>query len=480
MLKRAPQAGRAHRHGATVEIVELRESRAQEADKRKLEEAIALANVIPDGSTIVVLEEYGESLDSASLAEQASRLGRCRTAGGHLRHRRPGRSGGQPARSAPKLRLAFGAATWPHQMVRIMLLEQLYRAATILSGHPYHRDLAHDGKKAAQKVPHCYVALRPATAESGVDERNAISPIRSAPNAVNRVGRQSRLSERRSRAAVAQALKPSIRATRRQHPEPGRTRSSATWSLRPPAPSRREATEAQASCKQEIAELGENRAALNKQLIDTAGRIRDVEGRIAATEDRVEAARRQRARHRGNRWNGRRAIIAEVLAALQRIGPPAAAGACVVRPDDALQIGPHRDRCSARCCRKCAARPKALIGELTALVKVAQRTSPTERTQLTADLDVDCPTISERMALLVDERPQTADRNREGAGRPAPTCRRIWRRQVDNLKDLDRQDSNRASTRARARGQEPPDRRTTPKPAPKAGQIWPLSRIRAV
>jgi 23S rRNA (pseudouridine1915-N3)-methyltransferase len=42
-------------------------------------------------------------------------------------------------RGQAKLKLAFGAATWPHQLVRVMLLEQLYRAGTILAGHPYHR-----------------------------------------------------------------------------------------------------------------------------------------------------------------------------------------------------------------------------------------------------------------------------------------------------------------------------------------------------
>jgi 23S rRNA (pseudouridine1915-N3)-methyltransferase len=42
-------------------------------------------------------------------------------------------------REKNRLTLAFGAATWPHQLVRIMLLEQIYRAATLLAGHPYHR-----------------------------------------------------------------------------------------------------------------------------------------------------------------------------------------------------------------------------------------------------------------------------------------------------------------------------------------------------
>ncbi len=44
-----------------------------------------------------------------------------------------------PLRAEADLVLSFGAMTWPHQLVRVMAMEQLYRAVTILSGHPYHR-----------------------------------------------------------------------------------------------------------------------------------------------------------------------------------------------------------------------------------------------------------------------------------------------------------------------------------------------------
>jgi 23S rRNA (pseudouridine1915-N3)-methyltransferase len=135
--KRAADAGRGVGFRG-VEIVEIRESKARETDKRMLEESIALANVIPDGAVTIVLDERGESLDSVGLAD---RIKRWRDAG------RPGAvfviggadGLGGSLRERADLRLAFGAATWPHQLVRIMLLEQVYRAATLLAGHPYHR-----------------------------------------------------------------------------------------------------------------------------------------------------------------------------------------------------------------------------------------------------------------------------------------------------------------------------------------------------
>ena len=121
-----------------IEVVEIRESRAENAERRRVEESIAIANVIPERATIVVLDERGENLGSPALA---TLLGKWRA------EDRPavcfvigGADGLAPSLSGrAQLRLAFGAATWPHQLARIMLLEQLYRAGTILAGHPYHR-----------------------------------------------------------------------------------------------------------------------------------------------------------------------------------------------------------------------------------------------------------------------------------------------------------------------------------------------------
>jgi 23S rRNA (pseudouridine1915-N3)-methyltransferase len=135
--KRAETAGRPLGLRA-IEIVEIRESRAQDAERRRTEESIALANVIPEDGMVVILDQRGENLDSASLATllQRWRTENCPSVAFII----GGADGLAPSfAQRATLRLAFGAATWPHQLMRIMLLEQLYRAGTILAGHPYHR-----------------------------------------------------------------------------------------------------------------------------------------------------------------------------------------------------------------------------------------------------------------------------------------------------------------------------------------------------
>jgi 23S rRNA (pseudouridine1915-N3)-methyltransferase len=121
-----------------IEVVEIRESRAQDAERRRTEESIAIANVIPERATIVILDERGKPLDSAAFAAlMRDWRAEDRPAVSFIIGGADGLAASLRGRAT--LTLAFGAATWPHQLVRIMLLEQLYRAATILAGHPYHR-----------------------------------------------------------------------------------------------------------------------------------------------------------------------------------------------------------------------------------------------------------------------------------------------------------------------------------------------------
>jgi 23S rRNA (pseudouridine1915-N3)-methyltransferase len=121
-----------------LEIHEISESRARDAATRMAEEAAAISVLIPQKYVLVALDERGKSIDSASFAQH---LGRFRDEGGENTIFTIGGADGlsPDLRRKAKLTIAFGAATWPHQMVRVMLLEQIYRAATILAGHPYHR-----------------------------------------------------------------------------------------------------------------------------------------------------------------------------------------------------------------------------------------------------------------------------------------------------------------------------------------------------
>lgn len=122
----------------SLEIHEIPESRAREAAARMADEAAAISALIPDRSSIIALDERGETIDSASFARH---LGRWRDESVPTAVFLIGGADGlsPELRRKVKLSVAFGKATWPHQMVRVMLLEQIYRAATILSGHPYHR-----------------------------------------------------------------------------------------------------------------------------------------------------------------------------------------------------------------------------------------------------------------------------------------------------------------------------------------------------
>ena len=122
---------------AGLDIVELPESRARREEDRRAEEAAALLDRA-GSSWLVVFDEHGRSPTSEAFAE---RIRTWRDEGC------PGLAcviGGPDGLDPEVLRRArlvvsFGALTMPHQIVRALVAEQVYRALTIIAGHPYHR-----------------------------------------------------------------------------------------------------------------------------------------------------------------------------------------------------------------------------------------------------------------------------------------------------------------------------------------------------
>jgi 23S rRNA (pseudouridine1915-N3)-methyltransferase len=121
------------------DIFEVKESRARDAERRMTEETIALTDALPAGAIKVVMDSRGQNATSDTFAQ---RIRGWRDGGGQVIGFLIGGADGLPASllDDADMILAFGSATWPHQLVRIMLMEQIYRMTTILSGHPYHRD----------------------------------------------------------------------------------------------------------------------------------------------------------------------------------------------------------------------------------------------------------------------------------------------------------------------------------------------------
>ena len=120
------------------DILEVDESRARSVPERRRDEAAALFGKLLRGSQVFVFDETGRNFTSPEFAERVTRA------------RSEGASAltvviGGPDGLLPEVRtkadelLGFGSATLPHQLVRVLVAEQIYRTMTILSRHPYHR-----------------------------------------------------------------------------------------------------------------------------------------------------------------------------------------------------------------------------------------------------------------------------------------------------------------------------------------------------
>jgi 23S rRNA (pseudouridine1915-N3)-methyltransferase len=119
-----------------LELTEITESRGAPAEQKR-REGEALLAALPAGAIAVALDRTGAAPDSMGLAALLERwLGSGRAVCFLV--------GGAEGLDGPVLRradhtLSLGAMTWPHMLARVMLAEQLYRARSIASGHPYHR-----------------------------------------------------------------------------------------------------------------------------------------------------------------------------------------------------------------------------------------------------------------------------------------------------------------------------------------------------
>jgi 23S rRNA (pseudouridine1915-N3)-methyltransferase len=120
-------------------VLELEEKRPLAAGQRKFREGELILAALPPRAPFIALDERGARWGSRELAE---RIGAWRDSGSTELAFAVGGADGLDAAVLGRadVVLSLGPMTWPHLLVRTMLLEQLYRSQQILSGHPYHRE----------------------------------------------------------------------------------------------------------------------------------------------------------------------------------------------------------------------------------------------------------------------------------------------------------------------------------------------------
>ena len=120
-------------------IVEVDEKRSFPPVQLKAREGELILGALPAGVPFVALDERGVQWSSRTLAE---RISAWRDRGSPELAFAVGGADGLHSTVLDRadVTLSLGSMTWPHLLVRGMLLEQLYRAQQILAGHPYHRD----------------------------------------------------------------------------------------------------------------------------------------------------------------------------------------------------------------------------------------------------------------------------------------------------------------------------------------------------
>jgi 23S rRNA (pseudouridine1915-N3)-methyltransferase len=128
-------AGRIRRY-SPLELIDIRDEKGAAAEEMRRRECERLEKQITPGATLILLDERGEQMDSTGLASFVGKQRDCGT--GELIFVIGGAYGFSEEFRRRGTLLSLSRMTFTHQMVRAFLLEQIYRAFTILNGEPYH------------------------------------------------------------------------------------------------------------------------------------------------------------------------------------------------------------------------------------------------------------------------------------------------------------------------------------------------------